>query len=35
MVDPSFLVLRVADEVGIEIDAVGRLAIEPAGDAAR
>lgn len=32
MVDPSFLVLRVADEVGIEIDAVGRLAIEPAGD---
>jgi polyisoprenoid-binding protein YceI len=32
MADPSFLVLRVADEVGIEIDAVGRLAIEPAGD---
>ena len=33
MADPSFLVLRVADEVGIEIDAVGRLAVDPPGAA--
>lgn len=33
MEDPSFLVLRVADVVGIEIDAVGRLAVDPPGAA--
>lgn len=34
--DPSFFVLRVAEQVDIEIDAVGRLTVDAAdGDAAR
>lgn len=31
LADPSFFVLRVADQVDLEIDAVGRLTVDPEG----